>query len=73
MGYTPYESPEKWLMEFEKKDGHMPEKNWNFCIKINLTLTNAEIFPVSFKIWTITIQAFQMRHITFLYLKGVKR
>ena len=36
-------------------------------------LTSAKIFPFSFKIRINTIQAFKMRYITFLYLKGFMR
>ena len=41
--------------------------------KIKNTPHKAKFFQISFKVWITIIQAFQMRYITFLYLKGVKR
>ena len=81
MLYIPYESPESsysillwqraWLT---LKDSHALEnKCMSFFTKINLTLTKVKVFQFSFKISITTIQTFQKRYITFLYLKGVKR
>ena len=41
--------------------------------KIDVAASSVKIFPFLFKIPIATIQAFPMRYITFLYLKGVKR